>query len=298
MGKRIISGLIAGAIVIFVLVFLPSYVCNIVATILALIGTHEFIKAINSYGYKPIRGISYASCLILLFIGQFELREIYKWAFAFLGVMVIASLIYAFFIRKGLTTLIDISFTFFVVLYVDILLSFFLLTYYINNDGIQIGRYLVWYILFGACLTDAFAYFVGVKLGKHKLCPEISPKKTVEGAIGGIIGCIISLLIYTYVLNKLCNFGINYISIGLISVFVAPITTTNNLAHNGLFAKALGSSDSPISPANATYPPRGILLIEYIVSFLCLDHILGPKPIANSSTFIPTALAVRKCPPS
>ena len=234
MGKRIISGLIAGAIVIFVLVFLPSYVCNIVATILALIGTHEFIKAINSYGYKPIRGISYASCLILLFIGQFELREIYKWAFAFLGVMVIASLIYAFFIRKGLTTLIDISFTFFVVLYVDILLSFFLLTYYINNDGIQIGRYLVWYILFGACLTDAFAYFVGVKLGKHKLCPEISPKKTVEGAIGGIIGCIISLLIYTYVLNKLCNFGINYISIGLISVFVAIFAQLGDLVASSI----------------------------------------------------------------
>ena len=232
--KRTISGLLAGAAVIFILVCLPSYVCNIVATLLALIGTHEFLKAINAYGYKPIRGISYASCLILLFIGQFELREIYKWAFAFLGIMTIASMIYAFFIRKGLTTLIDISFTFFAVLYVDILLSFFLLTYYIADNGAQIGKYLVWYIIFGACFTDIFAYFIGCKFGKHKLCPEISPKKTVEGAIGGIFGCIISLLVYTFALNKLCNFGINYISIGAIAVFVSIFAQLGDLVASSI----------------------------------------------------------------
>jgi len=232
--KRTISGLLAGALVIFILVCLPSWVCNIVATLVALIGTHEFIKAINAYGYKPIRSVSYASCLILLFIGQFEIREIYKWTLAFLGIMIIASLIYAFFIRKGLTTLIDISFTFFVVLYIDILLSFFLLTYYTNKDGIQMGKYFVWYIIFGACLTDAFAYFVGVKLGKHKLCPEISPKKTVEGAIGGILGCMLSLLIYTFALNKLCNFGINYINIALISVFVSIFAQLGDLVASSI----------------------------------------------------------------
>lgn len=234
MFKRTISGLLAGALVIFILVCLPSWVCNIVATIVALVGTHEFIKAINAYGYKPIRSVSYGSCLILLFIGQFELREIYKWTLAFLGVMIIASLIYAFFIRKGLTTLIDISFTFFVVLYIDILLSFFLLTYYTTRDGIQVGKYFVWYIIFGACLTDVFAYFVGSKFGKHKLCPEISPKKTVEGAIGGIVGCIVSLLVYTFALNKLCNFGINYVNIGLISVFVAIFAQLGDLVASSI----------------------------------------------------------------
>lgn len=232
--KRTISGLIAGACLIFILTCLPSYVCNIAATLIAIVGTYEFIKAINAYGYKPIRGISYASCLILLFIGQFELREIYKWTFALLGIMIIASLIYAFFIRKGLTTLIDISFTFFVVLYIDVLLSFFLLTYYISKDGAQIGKYLVWYIIFGACLTDIFAYFVGCKLGKHKLCPEISPKKTVEGSIGGIFGCIISLLVYTFALNKICDFGINYISIAAVSVFVSIFAQLGDLVASSI----------------------------------------------------------------
>ena len=75
---------------------------------------------------------------------------------------------------------------------------------------------------------------IGSKFGKHKLCPEISPNKTVEGAIAGIVGCIISLLIYTFVLNKLCGFGINYVNIGLISVFVAIFAQLGDLVASSI----------------------------------------------------------------
>ena len=47
---------------------------------------------------------------------------------------------------------------------------------------------MVWLVFLSAFGSDIFAYFTGFAIGKHKLCPEISPKKTVEGAIGGIIG--------------------------------------------------------------------------------------------------------------
>jgi phosphatidate cytidylyltransferase len=49
----------------------------------------------------------------------------------------------------------------------------------------------VWIIVLAAFGTDIFAYFTGKLFGKHKLCPSISPKKTVEGSIGGIIGSVI-----------------------------------------------------------------------------------------------------------
>ncbi len=56
----------------------------------------------------------------------------------------------------------------------------------------------IYYLLLAlnfACICDMGAYFVGVSLGKTKLCPEISPKKTVEGAIGGIVSSIIASLV-------------------------------------------------------------------------------------------------------
>lgn len=53
------------------------------------------------------------------------------------------------------------------------------------------NSHMIWLVFITAFCTDIFAYFAGVFLGKHKLCPEISPKKTVEGSIGGILGSTI-----------------------------------------------------------------------------------------------------------
>ena len=57
--------------------------------------------------------------------------------------------------------------------------------------------YLLMMLVFSAG-CDTGAYFVGVTLGKHKLCPEISPKKTVEGAIGGILTSVVFALIFNF----------------------------------------------------------------------------------------------------
>ena len=63
------------------------------------------------------------------------------------------------------------------------------------------GRFLYLLAFIGAWITDIFAYFSGRLFGKHKLIPEISPKKTVEGSIGGILFCVLAFLGFTYVYN-------------------------------------------------------------------------------------------------
>ncbi|MBR3803622.1 MAG: CDP-archaeol synthase [Clostridia bacterium] len=65
-------------------------------------------------------------------------------------------------------------------------------------------RFLVWFCLAGAVFADTFALFAGIKLGKHKLCPRVSPKKTVEGAVGGVIGSAVINIIALFVCNWLC----------------------------------------------------------------------------------------------
>lgn len=66
------------------------------------------------------------------------------------------------------------------------------------------GSKFVWLVYIIAFGTDTFAYFSGKIFGRHKLYPQVSPNKTIEGAIGGIIGCtIISLLYFNYLrINK------------------------------------------------------------------------------------------------
>ncbi|MCL2837972.1 MAG: phosphatidate cytidylyltransferase [Oscillospiraceae bacterium] len=78
----------------------------------------------------------------------------------------------------------------------------YLLVHIILVRHLEFGHLLVWLIFLGAFMTDTFAYFVGVLFGKHKLCPNISPKKTIEGAIGGIVGCGLSFLLFGMIVNR------------------------------------------------------------------------------------------------
>lgn len=99
-----------------------------------------------------------------------------------------------------------------------------------NMDSVH-GKFFVVICLAAAWLSDGAAYFVGTFLGKHKLCPEISPKKTVEGAVGGVVGGTIILLAFVVVYQLIMKynghgFDINYIwviCVGLISGILSII---------------------------------------------------------------------------
>ena len=67
---------------------------------------------------------------------------------------------------------------------------------------LKYGAYFWIFIFIGAWVTDIFAYFTGILFGKHKLIPDVSPKKTVEGSIGGIVFCMIAFVIYGFILNR------------------------------------------------------------------------------------------------
>ncbi len=85
----------------------------------------------------------------------------------------------------------------------------------------SLGEIFLWLGLLGTWSSDTFAYFVGITIGKHKMCPQLSPKKSWEGAIGGFVGCVASVyFLGTY----LFNLGIyNLVFLGLIIAVVAPL---------------------------------------------------------------------------
>ena len=143
----------------------------------------------------------------------------------------------------------------------------------------EFGGYLYGLIFLGAWMTDTGAYFVGVLFGKHKLIPEVSPKKTVEGAFGGVLGCILGFVVYAFIIQQISNVKVNYLALVLLAVVIAVVSQFGDLiasyvkresnikdfgfifpGHGGV----LDRFDSIIAVAPAIY------FITYLISDFCL----------------------------
>ncbi len=86
--------------------------------------------------------------------------------------------------------------TYFSLIYAPVMLSFVFLTRQLEN-----GIYLVWMIFINSWISDTCAYLVGVMIGKHKLAPVLSPKKSIEGSVGGIVGSALVGALFGYFMD-------------------------------------------------------------------------------------------------
>ena len=91
-------------------------------------------------------------------------------------------------------------------------------SYYAEQDGF--GTAVIWLVLISIWSSDTFAYFVGRSFGKRKVVPTISPNKTLEGFVGGFIGCVLTGWIASICLGLPLNFGIG---MGVIVGILAPL---------------------------------------------------------------------------
>lgn len=93
------------------------------------------------------------------------------------------------------------------------------------------GNYLYYICFLGAWMTDIFAYFCGRAFGKHKLIPSVSPKKTVEGSIGGTLFCMLSLVIFGVVIEALVpQISANLLVFAVGGFFVAIVAQIGDLS--------------------------------------------------------------------
>lgn len=91
--------------------------------------------------------------------------------------------------------------TYFAFIYAPVLFSFVYLT-----RQLEYGGYFVWVIFISSWISDTCAYCVGMLIGKHKLAPILSPKKSIEGSIGGIIGsAVVGALFGFFIVEQVVN---------------------------------------------------------------------------------------------
>lgn len=119
---------------------------------------------------------------------------------------------------------------FFCAFYPTVLFSFVYLTRELTD-----GIYLVWLIFISSWICDSCAYLVGMALGKHKLAPVLSPKKSIEGAVGGVVGSALVGALFAWLLLLPRTGDANVIwQIALISGVGAVISQVGDLAASAI----------------------------------------------------------------
>ncbi len=104
------------------------------------------------------------------------------------------------------------------------------------------GYYLFFLIFIGAWVTDIFAYFCGMLFGKHKLIEDVSPKKTVEGAVGGVVFTAAAYLIFGLIFARADGFSVPLWSFPVLGVAASLVSQLGDLLMS-LFKRQYGIKD-------------------------------------------------------
>ncbi|MBU5677451.1 phosphatidate cytidylyltransferase [Alkaliphilus sp. MSJ-5] len=185
--KRIVSAII-GLPFLLAIIFIGGMPLFIAILIVSLIGLREFYNACKNKSLFPVEVIGYLGSIALIVLVNFS----YSPSYIFLLFFILIFLLNSIQLIYGKYNFLDISVTLYGLAYVPLLLSCILLI------SKQPNNIVIWLVFTTAWGTDTFAYFSGYFFGKRKLCPSISPKKTVAGAIGGVLGSISISVLFGY----------------------------------------------------------------------------------------------------
>ena len=230
MVKRIITGIVALMVFVPILLFSHTWALPIAMGICIAVGTFEAIRCIgqkkNFFLTIPLCAMSMFMPIYVRYSGDLE-----KILIAGVAAMIAVSL-YVFtvavFANKTLN-IADAGLLLAIYIYINVAFS---ATVYIR-DFEPNGKFLIFAPFIIAWVTDTFAYFTGRFFGKHKLIPAVSPKKTVEGAIGGTIFGTLSIVLAAFIIERFFNpnneFMANYIVILIFGVLISFVGQVGDL---------------------------------------------------------------------
>lgn len=224
---RVVSALIAIPLLFFI-VIANGLLLKFAVMIIVLLGLNEFYNAFHNINIKASKTVGFISTLLIFLLTLNSSYIIYIMAWYFLSIFLALSM--GLFQKE-----LDIKPPVITILGLSYIVFFF---YHIVFISVLVEYYqLIWLVFITAWATDTFAYFSGYLFGRKKLCPSISPKKTVEGALGGIIGSILISSIFMYVFYpKLIIHGVLIGFLGSIIGQIGDLTAS-------LFKRYLGIKD-------------------------------------------------------
>ena len=220
---RLLSGVIGGALVLL-LIFTPPYIFHVAVAAAGLCALFELYRTFEMTKKWQLMVLGYVFAVLFLIVPVLPLmiptELILFLLVVYLMLLAICSVLYHETIKFQ-----DVSRAFFSLVY-GVLFIMHLSYIRMMENGLP----LVILAFLGAWMPDTFAYFAGRFFGKHKLIPAVSPKKTIEGSIGAVLGSVITFTAYGLILQFCFDYTINYIWLSLLSLACGVVSQFGVLA--------------------------------------------------------------------
>jgi phosphatidate cytidylyltransferase len=210
--KRVISAVVL-VLLILVFIIMGGAIFKVGVLGIIAIALYEYINVYKKTSNKVITSVIILGYIINIFIIFFNKTE-------FLLPMVYLIVLLSMSIPVFTKSYNVISSAITIVGYIYIINFFTLLAFVREWEN---GNRLILLVFIIAWFSDTFAYYIGRYLGKRKLCPEVSPKKTIEGFIGGIIGSCSGILLWASFIVKLEQTWYQLILFGIIAGIISQI---------------------------------------------------------------------------
>lgn len=251
--KRALSAVVLISIIIVAIVV--KWVFGIAIMFFIITGLYEFFTMLEKKGIQIYKyfGIGLGAMIPLSILFGFELTK--RWEFILIVLMLLFLFLMQFRRRKSTGVIVDISTTLFGIMYVSWFMSFLIKIRFLPGGA----GYLASTLLITK-LGDIGAYLFGSRFGKTPFVPHISPKKTVEGAIAGLVCSVIGALASKPFLN------FNYLHLAVVGIFFGALGQLGDLS------ESLLKRDCQVKDSGNVLPGMGGVLDE-------LDSLLFVAPV-------------------
>ncbi len=267
--KRIITSLVAICVLVPILFLSDTMVLPIAVAIVSVICLFEMFRCMGVHKNIALTLPLYVYALAFPILQRLFENDVYVAIIAFIAAC--AYIVYMFALvvwshgKLAYNNACSICLTSFYILLAMNMIVF------IRDFG-ENGKYIYLLIFIGAWVTDSFAYFTGVFFGKHKLIEDVSPKKTIEGSIGGIVFCSLGFVTLGLITDAFFGSDANLIFLAISGVIMAVIAQVGDLIMS-VIKRHYGIKDyGKIFPGHGGMLDRfdSILAVTVGVALMCM----------------------------
>ncbi len=269
--KRIITAVVAVLIFLPVFIFSDTWVLPVVVSLLSAIGCYEMISCVGQKKNFIVSIPIYIEALFFPLFLKYCSENQEMGLFIKIAVFcILATILYVFAVAVFQTEKMAVTEAGLMVSSVIYIISAFTCLVYVR-DFIKPGFFMFLLCVCASFATDIFAYFTGYLFGKHKLIPAVSPKKTVEGAIGGVVFCVLFFILFGFIVEKCVGVTANYLVLAVGGVFISAVSQVGDLVMS-LIKRKYGIKDyGKLFPGHGGVLDRcdSVLAVTIVMSIIC-----------------------------